>query len=223
MTTGYMGKATNEFHDVVGTKAQQERESMWGPMPGEIVSVDYENQTATIQPLYKPIHDGEAVTMPQLYEVPLDMPRTASGGSVTHGKLEGSRVMLYPMMRSMENYDTEEDGTPSDRRSFHLSDMRATIAGGDSVSKPLENYDPENTHVRFDPAGNYGVKGSHDGKIKIEGSQGNIYQLYNDAIDECQKGFDKLSTEPALIHTGDYAAIAATLATILGKLRSMEL
>lgn len=222
MTTGYLGKHTNDWHDNTNAKTQHERESMWGPMPGEVVSFDPATQTATIQPLYKPVHDGQSVTMPQLFEVPVDLPRTVTG-AITTKIAPGTKVMLTPMMRSMENYDTEQDGTPSDRRSFNLSDMRASITGGNSVADPLPNYDPDNTHIRFDPAGNFGIKGSEDGKFKLEGSQGNIYQLYNDAVDECQKVCDALKTEPALVHIPVYAAAASALATILGKLRSMEL
>lgn len=222
MTTGYLGKQTNDWQDTVGSKAQNERENMWGPITGTVVSFDPSNQTATIQPDYKPIHDGEKVTMPQLFEVPVDMHRVKSG-AITFPVEAGTKVMLNPSMRSMENYDAEEDGSPSDMRSFHLADMRATIIGGDSVSKPLENYDAENAHFRFDEQGQYGIRGSKEGKFKIEGSQGNIYQLYNNAVDQIQQGFDKLSTEPALIHTGDYASIAAELASILAMLRAMEL
>lgn len=174
--TGYIGKTTNEFHDVVGTQAQGERESQWGPMPGEVVSYDAATQTATIQPLYKPTHDGETVTMPQLYEVPIEFARSGNT-AITHPVPVGTKVMLNPSMRSTENYQENEDGAPSDTRSYNLSDMRATLIGGDSLSKPLANVDPDNTHIRFNEDGSFGVRGSPEGKFKIEGSEGNLYDI----------------------------------------------
>lgn len=220
--TGYLGKATNEDKDVVGAAIQDALASQWGNMPGEVVDFNPQNQTATVKPLYKPIHDGEAVEMPNLYEVKIAQLRTASG-AVTYPIKPGTKVMLHTMMRSQENYDENSDGTPSDRRINHLSDMWATLSGGESLSDPVPNYDNENTHIRFDPQGQYGMRGSEDGKFKLDGSEGNIYQLYNDAIDECQKVADKLKDEPALIFKPDYAAAASALAEILAKLRAMEL
>jgi len=141
-----------------------------------VVSYDAATQTATIKPLYKPLHNGEAVEMAELYEVPVEFPRTANS-AITHPIPAGTRVMLNPSMRTREKYDDEDDGAPSDGRSFHLSDMRATIAGGDSLMQPLENVDPDNTHLRFDAEGQFGLKGSPDGKFKIEGSEGNLYDI----------------------------------------------
>lgn len=219
---GYLRKTTNRSADYVGRRALSDREEQWGPIPGEIVSYDAATQTATVKPLYKPVQNGEPVDMPELYEVPVELPRTASAG-LTFPIPAKTRVMLNPSMRSRELYDEEDDGQPSDGRSFHLADMRATITGGDSVSDPMKSVDSENTHLRFDAEGKYGLRGSPAGTFKLEGSQGNIYELINDAVDECQKGFDKLKDEPLLIYTADYAAAATALATILGKLRGMQL
>lgn len=178
---GLLGKTTNLERDVVGQSAQTEREAMWGPIPGEIVSYDPAKGTATVQPLYKPRHNGKPIDMPQLLEVPVDLPRTGNA-AITFPIPAGTKVMLTPAMRSMESYDEANDGAASDARSFHLSDMRASIAGGDSLSDPLRNVDPANTHLRFDSEGNFGVRGSPDGKLAIEGAEGNIYKLLAEAI-----------------------------------------
>lgn len=220
--TGYIGKTTNEFHDVVGTQAQGERESAWGPMPGEVVSYDAATQTATIQPLYKPTHDGELVTMPQLYEVPIEFARSGNT-AITHPIPAGTKVMLNPSMRSTENYQESEDGAPSDTRSYNLSDMRATITGGDSLSKPLANVDPDNTHIRFNEDGSFGVRGSPDGKVSVIGSEGNIYTLLATAVDRTGDGFLLLGTEPDLVHTADYTQIGTELKAIYAKLQAMAL
>lgn len=221
--TGYTGKTTNLPRDVVGQQAQSEREDQIGPMPGRVTAYYPERGTIDVQPLFKRKKwDGSPLEYPELKEVPVDFVR-GGNSAITHPVPVGSRVMLTPMMRSGENYETEDDGAPSDSRSFNLSDMRASLAGGDSLSSPLPNVDPDNTHMRFDGDGKFGIRGSPDGKIKIEGSEGNIYELISDAIHQCQEGFDLLSTEPQLVHKGDYAAIASELASILSKLRAMAL
>ncbi|MBB4063694.1 Gp138 family membrane-puncturing spike protein [Gellertiella hungarica] len=174
--TGYLGKRTNQDRDVVGRQIQNKQENQWGPIPGEIVSYDAAAGTATVKPLYKPVHNGNAVDMPELYEVPVDLPRTGSAG-MTFPIPAGTKVMLTPAMRSMDNYEAGEGGEPFDGRSFHLADMRASIAGGDSLSDPMPNVDADNTHLRFSPDGAFGIKGSPDGKFRIDGSEGNLYDI----------------------------------------------
>jgi hypothetical protein len=218
---GYLGKRTNQQRDITGQQAQSEREAMWGPIPGEIVSFDPSSQTATVQPLYKPVHNGQPVAMPQLFEVPIDLPRTGSAG-ITFPIPAGTRVMLSPTMRSMDNYDADDDGAPFDGRSFHLADMRATIVGGDSVSSPMQNVDPDNTHIRFDAAGDFGLKGSPDGKFDLIGSEGSIFDLLITHVELTSEGFKKLGTE-GLNHSPRYDAIGDELAVIAGKLRSMQI
>lgn len=219
--TGYIGKTTNLGRDVMGRQALSEREAMWGPIPGEIVSYDPASGTATIKPLYRPRFNGEPVEMPELLEVPVDLPRTASAG-LTFPIPAGTKVMLTPAMRSMENYDDENNGSPSDGRSFNLSDMRASIAGGDSLTDPMKNVDPDNTHLRFDDEGKFGVRGSPDGKIKIEGSEGDIYDLLATAIELIAS--DRLQINyGSSAGTGHALEHAAALTEIAGKLRSMAL
>lgn len=215
---GYLGKTTNDPRDVTDRQAESEREAQWGPIPGEIVS--YNGQTATVKPLYKPIHNGKPVEMPVLLEVPVDLPRTANAG-ITFPIPAGTRVMLAPMMRSMDNYDVDDDGTPSDARSFSLSDMRATIVGGDSLKLPLENVDLQNTHIRFSADGSYGMKGSPDGKVGIYGAEGNIYDLLAQVVELLGAETTTVSGGSSegiwpLTHQAQFAAIAA-------KLRAMAL
>lgn len=215
---GYLGKTTNDPRDVTDRQAESEREAQWGPIPGEIVS--YNGQTATVKPLYKPIHNGKPVEMPVLLEVPVDLPRTANAG-ITFPIPAGTRVMLAPMMRSMDNYDVDDDGAPSDARSFSLSDMRATIVGGDSLKSPLENVDLQNTHIRFSADGSYGMKGSPDGKVGIYGAEGNIYDLLAQVVELLGAETTTVSGGSSegiwpLTHQEEFAAIAA-------KLRAMAL
>lgn len=177
MSVGYVGKTTNLSREVIAQQAQAEREDQWGNMPGEIVDYDHAKGTATIKPLFKKKKaDGTDLELPNLLEVPIDFPRTGNS-AITHPLPAGTKVNLSPQMRSMENYDVDNQGTFSDARSSNLSDMRATISGGDSLTEPLANVDPDNTHIRFNADGTYGLRGSPDGKFKIDGSEGNVYDL----------------------------------------------
>lgn len=215
---GYLGKTTNDSRDVTDRQSQAEREAQWGPIPGEIVS--YNGQTATVKPLYRPIHNGKAVDMPLLLEVPVDLPRTANAG-ITFPIPAGTRVMLAPMMRSMDNYDVDDDGTPSDARSFSLSDMRATIVGGDSLKSPLENVDMQNTHIRFSADGSFGFKGSPDGKFQMMGAEGDI-------LDVLAQVCELLAVLTTTVSSGSSTGIwpitqQAALSALATKLRGMVL
>ena len=212
---GYINKKTNDPMDVLTSATQAERDSMWGPIPGEVVSYDSVSGTATVQPLYRPIHNGVAVTMPVLYEVPIDLPRTANAG-LTFPIPNGTKVMLTPQMRAIDEYEEGGFGDPYDARSFHLSNMRASIAGGDSLSAPLPNVDPENTHLRFSPDGDFGIKGSPDGKVAIEGKEGNIYDLLVQVVEILGSETTTVSAGSSagvwpLTHQAQFAALAAKL------------
>ena len=182
MGAGYIGKTTNGADDIRGASEQSEREDMWGELPGEIVSFDPANQTATIRPLYKKRLDGVPTELPELLEVPVRFQR-AGGAAMTFPVKAGDKVSLRPQMRNEDAY--HQDGSAfeaTSTRSFSLSDMEAHLAGGESLSDPIKNFDPANAHMRFDPEGKYGLRGSPDGKIAIEGSQGNPYKLLAQAV-----------------------------------------
>lgn len=164
--TGYLGKQTNWPDDVEGRRALEERNSQWGEIPGEIVAFDHTKQTATVQPLFKPKFNGVPVVMPQLLEVPVRFER-AGGGALTFKIKPGDRVTLRPQMRSSENYHVDDDGSASDARSFNLSDMEAHIAGGESLKDPIQNFETDGTHLRTEPTGEFGLRGSEEGGMQL--------------------------------------------------------
>jgi hypothetical protein len=221
-TAGYIGKTTNSNTDVVGAHADRRVDEQWGPIDGEIVNYDAAKGTATVKPLYKPLFNGEATDMPTLYEVPLEQARSASSG-LTFPIPPGSKVRLTPQMRSGENYHTDNDGAPSDQRSFHLADMVATLTGGDSLTAPLQNVDADNVHLRPDAAGQYGLKASPDGKASLTGAQGEWLDLLTQDVEKTAQGFTLLGTEPSLVHTSEYADIGAALTVVAARLRAMVL
>lgn len=219
--TGLLGKVTNEPADAVGKIAQGERETTWGPIPGEIVTYDAAKGTATVRPLYKPIVNGKTLDMPDLYEVPVDMPRTAIGG-MTFPIPAGSKVMLSPQMRAFEEYEEGNEGTPTDARSFHVSTMRASLSGGDSLSDPLPGADADNFHLRFNASGSFGLKGSPDGKFQLNGVQGNVFDILAEVV-------ELLASDTLLINYGSSAGsghqlqFKAQYAALAAKLRAMVL
>lgn len=147
MSAGRQGKATNWQDDALGTKILDERQAMWGEIPGEIVSFDAAKQTATIKPLYKPKFNGKPVDMPELLEVPVRFTRMG-GFVITTPVKPGNRVTLRPQMRSSENYHLDDNGEASDARSFNLSDMEAHLAGGESLTGPIGGFNSQNMEIR---------------------------------------------------------------------------
>lgn len=219
--TGQLGKYTNAPADIVGAQAQEEVNSQWGNMKGRIVSFDGASQTATIKPLFKPVFNGKEVEMPELLEVPVRFQKGGKG-ALTFPVEAGNIVSLRPQMRSSENLLTGEGETASDARSFNLSDMEATLDNGDNLEDALENFDNENMHLRFNQDGTFGMKASADGKISIDGGEGNIYDLLATAI-------ELIASDQLQINYGSSAGSGhelqhkAALTEIAGKLRAMAL
>lgn len=218
--TGLIGKTLNDPADAVGQIAQVERETQWGPIPGEIVSYDAATGTGTVRPLYKPVVNGKTLDMPDLYEVPVDMPRTANGG-MTFPVPAGTKVMLTPQMRALDDYEEGNDGTPYDARSFHISNMRASLSGGDSLSDPLPGADADNFHLRFNASGSFGLKGSPDGKFQLTGAQGDVIDLLAEV---CETLGVLTTTVTSGSSTGVWPITQqAALAALAARLRAMVL
>lgn len=221
MSMGRAGKATNKRQEGVAIQASAERESMFGEMPGQIVSFNPNNQTATIRPLYKPTHDGKKVDMPELQEVPVRFQRIG-GFVVTAPVKEGDMVMLRPQQRSTEEYHTGGDHESiKESRSMSLSDMEAFLDGGEKITDPISNFNTENFEIRSED-GRFKMEMSEDGKFKMEGAQGNWYDLMAKVVELLAE--DNLNVKygssagsgHALEKRSEYASIAA-------KLRAMAL
>ena len=215
MSAGYMGKATNHPDDKAGVQARAERMNTWGEMYGEVVSFDATKQTGTIKPLMKLKMNGATLDLPQLLDVPVRFQRTGNG-ALTFPVPAGTKVALRPMMRSTENYHANGDGTPSDGRSFSLSDMEAHLDGGESLQDPIPNFDSENTHLRFDKDGEFGVKGSPDGKVSIAGKEGDLFDLLVQVVELLAAETTTVSSGSStgiwpLTHQAEFLALAAKL------------
>lgn len=218
---GYIGKTDNDPIDAVGQVAQGERETTWGAIPG-VTSGEWNGRTVNVQPKYKPVVNGQQIEMPELYEVVIDQPMTANGG-MTFPIPVGTPVMLTPQMRALDDFEEGGDATPYDARSFHVSTMRASLSGGEALADDIPNIDLENFHLRFNAEGTFGIKGSPDGKFKIEGAQGDVYDLLATAI-------ELIAADGLFIKTGSSAGLGihelenkAALTEIAGKLRAMAL
>lgn len=163
---GARGKTTNDERERVAVQAQSEREAMFGEMPGRIVAFNSENQTVTVQPTYKPVHNGEAVDMPELQEVPIRFPKMG-GFVITTPVKVGDMVSLRPQMRSGEEYHTGgSHESPNETRSMSLSDMEAFLDGGEPLTDPIGGFNSENMEIR-----------TNGGFPKIEISEGGSIKL----------------------------------------------
>jgi hypothetical protein len=221
MSMGKRGKTTNAARERVAIQAQAERESMIGEMPGRVVSFDPVKQTITVQPTYRPIHDGKPVDMPELQEVPVRFPR-AGGFTMTTPVKPGDIVTLRPQMRSSEEYHTGgSHESPKDTRSMSLSDMEAFLDGGEPLTDPIVNFNNDNFEIRSTD-GNFKFEMSEDGKFKIVGAEGNWYELVAQlaellAIDNLDVKYgSSIGQGHALQKRAEYAEIGA-------KLRAMVL
>lgn len=221
MSMGYRGKTTNASRENTAVQAQAEREAQWGELTGRIVSFDPDTQTASIQPDYKPIHDGEAIDMPELQEVPVRFMK-AGGFVITTPIKEGDKVVLRPQMRSSEEFHEGGDySSPNDSRSMSLSDMEAFLDGGEPLSNPISNFNNTNMEIRT-ASGDFKIEMSEDGKFKIDGAQGNIYDLLAQVV-------ELLASDELVIAYGSSAGSGHQLqhrsqySTIAGKLRGMAL
>ena len=219
MSVGYRGKTTNAGREVVAAQAQAERETQWGEITGTVVSFDPATQTASIQPDYKPRHNGEPVDMPQLDEVPVRFTR-AGGFVITSPVRAGDKVTLRPQMRSSEEFHTGGDYTPmGDSRSFSLSDMEAFLDGGEALTDPIPGFNSNNMEIRT-ADGSFKIEMSEDGKFKIQGAEGNVYELLArlaEIVAEHETNVTKGSSTGTYSHT-----LAAEAAEIAGKLRGMQ-
>ena len=177
--SGHVGRYTNTVPDLVGAFTDGERADMEGPIPGRIVAFSADGKSATVRPtVSKRTWDDQPLPYPDLPDVPVSYPLSANGGMVVPLRV-GDDVELTPMGRSTEAFHSGEEGGLG--RSFDLSDMVARPSSG-SLTNALENFDPENAHMRFGRDGRFGIKGSPDGKVRIDGAEGDAYAILAAAV-----------------------------------------
>ena len=204
--------------DVVGAFTAGERADMEGPMPGKVTSISADGKTVRGQAsVSKRTWDGQPLPYPEFIDVPVSYGIGAAGGITAPLKV-GDDVIFTPMGRSTEAFHSGEDGGLG--RSFDLSDMVATPSSG-SLTGDLPNYDPDNLHIRFGRDGLYGIKGSPDGKMRIDGAEGNVFALLADLA-------ELIGQAKADVQGGSSAGqhdltINDAAAAIAAKLRAMSL
>src|SRR5690606_26427639 len=133
----------------------------------------------------------------------------------------GTPVMLTPQMRALDDYEEGEGGQPYDARAFHLSNMRASLSGGESLSQDIPDIDLENFHLRANGSGSFGFKASPDGKFQMTGAQGDIIDLLAEVC-------ETLGELTATVSSGSSAGVwpitqQAALAALAARLRAMVL
>jgi len=218
--SGYTGKTNARQDETMALIARSELERLFGEMAGEIVSFNAENQTAEIKPLYMPRHNGVPVQLQNLLKVPVRFDRVACGG-LTYPVKAGDRVNLRPQMRSTQNYHTNGQYVASDARVMSLSDMEAYIDGGESLIDPIENFDADNSHLRFNDSGEFGLRGSPDGRMEFNLAAG-------DLIDTLAQVCEALAANQTIVTSGSSAGIhqhsqQSQFQQLAQTLREMEL
>lgn len=144
-------------------------------LPGSIVSYDYTNQKASVQPLLnKAWADGTFTPMPILNSVPIIFPR-AGGASLTFPVLSGDTCLLVFLERSIDLWLTMGGQVnPDDPRKFDLSDAVAIVGLSpfSETSQALNNEDVlltyQNSSITIKQTGDIIINTS--GKVAIGNS-----------------------------------------------------
>lgn len=218
---GYIGKVAHVTREATAVQSDAAVETKWGEIPGEILSYDAAMQTASIRPLYTIPFAGQQIAPPDLEQVPIRFAR-AGFGALTFPVQIGDKVTLRPMMRSTDKWHTEGEYThDDDARYSDLSDMEAHLDGGEPLTEPMQNVDPQHTHLRFSADGNYGIRGDNSGDIRqtaerfaLEGNSGELVDLMAQLCEKLSADID--TGGDTMGFAGDYAIIGA-------KLRAMQL
>lgn len=137
------GNVTPTLTDTLRTAIESYLITLNTAIPGKIVSYDPSLQSATVQPLFKrTFTSGSVVDLPQITNVPVQFPRTAS--SHIHLPLSGGDpCLLIFAQRSLDPW--KQSGgcvDPDDDRRHDLSDAIA-IPGVSAFNNPFEVSDPE--------------------------------------------------------------------------------
>ena len=156
--------------DVVALKAQEERADIWTALPGRIKSFNPEAQTATVEVMYKPRHNGKPVAMPDLLEVPVVLQR-GGGFAFTHPIKPGDGVQIQFQSRNIDNWYGK--GEPSEAATARMHDLSDAVAipGLEPAPRKLANYNPTNFELRSED-GKTKIEISPDGKFAFEGAGG---------------------------------------------------
>jgi len=183
-------------------------------MPGRIESFDSENQTATVQPLFRrTFADDSQVDLPQITNVPVQFPRS-SMGSIYFPVGQGDPCLLIFSQRSLDNWQQSGDIVdPDDDRMFDLSDAVA-IPGVSANGQGITIDDPAAVELRNDqgliqikPDGTFQIKGASEELLAI------VVELF-DLINVARTN-TMLGPQP-FTNLADFAALKARLETLVG-------
>lgn len=148
-------------------------------LPGKIVSYDYTEQKATVQPLLKKKYaDDEIQSLPEITNVPVVFP---SGTNFSmHWPLNNDdSVLLFFSERSLDNWlSTGGEVAPSDPRKFDLSDA---IAIPGLIPFPDTIAPPDNTSFHI-TLGSARMKIDPTGKFCFHGVTDEIMQVLTDLM-----------------------------------------
>lgn len=214
--------------DPVAASLQEETADIWTSLHGKVVKYYPDKQTIDVQPTYKPKHNGKAVDMPVLYDVPVIFPR-AGGAAMTFPVKDGDGVLVNFTARDYSKWhgsgNAEEAGSA---RMHDLSDGVA-ILGFEPAPRKLQNVDPDRLQFRSDDGKNTMSFDQKTGSVDIQGEQAKFRVKGQDGEDMVQILFDLLGVlETAtttviggssggihpLTQNAEYGAIKARLAKI---------
>jgi hypothetical protein len=138
-------QSTPELEDVLQAFVDAGTGKMHTSIPGEVLSYDDSNQTATVQPVIRSrfedpdTGENEYVLPPPISNVPVEFPG-GGGVSFTWPLSKGDTVRLVFAERSIDEWKAtgNNDNTAQDARRFDITDAVA-VPGLRSPADPLES------------------------------------------------------------------------------------
>jgi len=141
--------------------------------PGTVVSYDAAKQTATIQPSFQRVYDGQApMTYPKIYNVPVIFPRTANAW-IRVPVAAGDNVMLHFSERSLDKWLTQGGGImdPGMPHKFQETDAIATPG----LYPQSGAFTPKGADTSIEVTNGLGwLEVTQDGKFKLSNGSGDL-------------------------------------------------
>jgi hypothetical protein len=166
---GYQGSVANRnsLSDAVSAATHAERVDIWTSLPGRLVSFDPATQRATVETCLMPRHNGKAVPMTQLKDVPVEFPR-GGGFAMTWPLQPGDGGQVTFQARDIGAWEGGQAVAPAPTARMHDLSDAVFRPGLEPKPAALTNYNTENFEIR-----------SLDGQTKIEISDQGTFAFQN--------------------------------------------
>lgn len=209
-------EATPTFLQVIKNALKESRNDMRVAMPAVILSYDKNKQLAKVQPSFKRTYqDGEKVSMPPIFNVPVAHPR--AGSAIIHMPLKkGDSVLLVFADRSIDKWLTTGGNVdPDDTRDHHLSDAIA-YPGLYPSTAGIKIDNTDDIIIKNEGAGGkVEMRLSSKNKLQILNNNEELIKLLYDMIVVMQEAVVYTSTGPQLLRHSKFDELTSRIKTFV--------